>query len=274
MNEGLLDLQGMPIHYREAGRQGGAVVFIHGWASSSRMWLGVMEALAGERRCVALDLPGHGQSAKPAVGWYSLPNFVSVTYGLAAALQACPATLVGHSLGGTIALEYALRYPQDVERLVLVNPVVTGRLQFNLHWLTRRMPGRALMTLARRLWPRLATRIQQGLVQDRLRLAPEGYARRNLEDLTLASVDALLGSARAARHDLSPCLDGIRAPTLVVVGSRDLTVPPEEGRRAARKIPGARLVELPTDHHPGDETPDEFVSALRGFLEEASPRGG
>ena len=273
MNEGLLDLHGIPIYCRLAGGQGGAILFVHGWASSGRMWVGVMEALESAHRCLALDLPGHGQSAKPAFAWYSLPNFVSLTYEFARATAALPATLVGHSLGGMIALEYALRYPMDVERLVLVNPVVTGHLHFNLHWLTRRAPGRAAVNLARRLWPRLATRIQRALVQNRLRFATEAYARRNLEDLTLTTADSLLGSARAVRHNLSPRLDGIRAPTLVVVGSRDLTVPPEEGRLAAQRIPGARLVELPTDHQTPDEAPEAFVDLLRGFLEPGPTAG-
>jgi len=237
------------------------------------MWVGVMEALESTHRCLALDLPGHGQSAKPAFAWYSLPNFVSLTYEFARATAALPATLVGHSLGGMIALEYALRYPMDVERLVLVNPVVTGHLHFNLHRLTRRAPGRVAVSFARRLWPRLATRIQRALAQNRIRFATEAYARRNLEDLTLTTADSLMGSARAVRHDLSPRLDGIRAPTLVVVGSRDLTVPPEEGRLAARRIPRARLVELPTDHNTPDEAPDAFLDLLQRFLE-AGPAAG
>jgi len=266
MVDGLLDLQGNRIQYRQQNGGGRSVVFIHGWASSSRMWLRELEAFGGQYRCLALDLPGHGLSTKPPYPWYSLPNFVSVTYEFIHALRAEPACLVGHSLGGSIALDYALRYPEDVRGLVLVNPVITGQLQFSLRWLYRPGPSRMIVTLTRRVWPRLATRLQQSLAANRLPLVPEGHLRRNLEDLTQATADSLLGSARAARNDLSPRLDDVRAPTLVVVGRRDRTVPPEDGRLAARQIPGARLVELPTNHHPGDEAPEAFLLALREFL--------
>jgi len=268
MDDGLLDLQGIRVQYHQRNGPGRSVVFIHGWASSSRMWARELEAFGGQYRCLALDLPGHGRSSKPTLQWYSLPSFVCVTHEFIHALHAQPACLVGHSLGGSIALDYALRYPEDVCGLVLVNPVITGQLQFNLRWLYRRAPSRVIVSLTRRVWPRLATRLQQSLAANRLRLVPEGHVRRNLEDLTLATADSLLGSARAAHNDLSLRLDEVRVPTLVVVGRRDRTVPPEDGRLAARHIPGARLVELPTDHHPGDEAPEAFVQALREFVDE------
>ncbi len=272
MDDGSLDLQGNRIHYRQQNGGGDSMVLIHGWASSSRMWLRELEAFGGHYRCLALDLPGHGLSTKLPYPWYSLTNFVSVTHDFIHALRAEPACLVGHSLGGSLALEYALHYPEDVRSLVLVNPVITGQLQLSLRWLYRRWPSWLVVTLTRRVWPRLATHLQQSLAANRLPLVPQGPLRRNLEDLTQATADSLLGTARAARNDLSPRLGEVRAPTLVVVGRRDRTVPPEDGRLAARRIPGARLVELPTDHHPGDEAPEAFVQALREFLDQPVSR--
>jgi pimeloyl-ACP methyl ester carboxylesterase len=267
MDDGLIELEGNRLYYRSATGSGRTLVFLHGWASSSRMWAREMEALGGDYRCLALDLPGHGQSSNPPAAWYSLDNFVSVTRAWIHALHAQPATLVGHSLGGTIAVQYALHYPDEVRGLILVNPVITGRLQPHVRWMFRRTPSRVITDLTRRLWPRLSNHVQQALAADRVPLLPEGYLRRNLEDLTLASADSLLGSARAAHNDLSPRLHELRTPTLVIVGRRDRTVPPENGRMAARRIPGARLIEMPTDHHPGDEAPEAFLDALRQFLD-------
>ena len=96
------------------------------------MWAREMEAFRKAYRCLALDLPGHGQSSNPPATWHALDNLVRVTRALAHALRARPACLVGHSLGGTIALEFALRYPDEVSGLVLVGPVITGRLRPNL----------------------------------------------------------------------------------------------------------------------------------------------
>jgi pimeloyl-ACP methyl ester carboxylesterase len=267
MDEGQIELEGNRLYYRLADGSGRCLAFIHGWASSSRMWLRELQAFGGAQRCLALDLPGHGQSSNPPAAWYSLENFVHVTRGWMQVLQAAPAALVGHSLGGTIAVQYALLHPHEVSALVLVNPVITGRLRPSLQWMYRPAPSRVIADLTRRLWPRLSTHMQQALAANRLRLVPEGYLRRNLEDLTLASADSLLGSARAVRSDLSPRLHEVRQPTLVVVGRHDRTVPPEDGRLAARRIPGAALIELPTDHHPGDEAPEAFLAALRPFLE-------
>lgn len=267
--DGLLDLQGNRIHYRQQKGSGRSVVFIHGWASSSRMWARELEAFGGLYRCLAFDLPGHGRSTNPALPWYSLPNFVGVTHDMVHALHAEPVCLVGHSLGGTIALDYTLRYPEEVWGLILVNPVVSGRLQFDLGWLDRRGARQIIVKLTRRIWPRVSTGLQHVLTLDRNHRIQQGHARRNLEDLTQVTADSLLGSAAAAaRSDLSPRLEEVRAPALVIVGSGDRTVPPDEGRLAARRIPGARLVELPTDHHPGDEAPEAFLSAMEEFLDQ------
>jgi pimeloyl-ACP methyl ester carboxylesterase len=270
MQDGLIDLEDNRVHYRMEEGSGRNLIFIHGWASSSRMWAREMEAFHSGYRCLALDLPGHGQSSNPPATWYSLDNFVRVTRALAHALRAQPACLVGHSLGGTIALNFALHYPDEVSALVLVSPVITGRLRPNLRWIYRRAPSRVVADLTRRLWPRLAPHLRQALAVDRLPLIREGYLRRNLEDLTQATADSLLGSAQAARSDFSPRLHEVRVPTLVIIGHRDRTVSPEDGRLAARRIPGARLIELPTNHHPGDEAPEAYLDALHKFLDRPS----
>jgi pimeloyl-ACP methyl ester carboxylesterase len=268
MDEGQLDLQGNRIHYRQRNGPGGNVVFVHGWASSSRMWARELEALGSRYRCLALDLPGHGKSSNPPYQWYSLANFASVTHEFVQMLHARQMCLVGHSLGGTIAMEVALRYPHEVRGLVLVSPVITGRLSFNLERLVLRGPRQIILNLTRRIWPRLAAGLQQALALDILQQVPQEHMRRNLEDLTQATADSLLGSAEAAGSDISPRLGEVRAPTLVIIGHRDRTVPPEEGRLAARRIPGARLVDLPTGHNPGDEAPEAFLKALREFLDQ------
>lgn len=265
--DGLVDLQGNRIHYRQQNGSGRSLVFVHGWASSSRMWDRELQTFGGRYRCVALDLPGHGQSTNPPIHWYKLPNFVSVTHEMVHALHAEPICLVGHSLGGTIALDYAVRFPEEVWGLVLVNPVVSGRSRFDLDWLGRRRPRQIVVNLTRRLWPRVSTGLQHALALDRNHRIQQGHARRKLEDLTQVTADSLLGSADATRSDISSRLAEVRVRTLVVIGNSDRTVPPDEGRLAARRIPGARLVELPTDHHPGDEAPEAFLQALQEFLD-------
>ena len=93
------------------------------------------------------------------------------------------------------------------------------------------------------------------------------YLQRNLQDLAQTTADSVLGSARAAiHHDLTDHMAGLTLPVLVVVGTHDTTVPPEEGRRLVRCAQQAQLVELDAGHLPTDEQPQAFVSALRTFL--------
>jgi pimeloyl-ACP methyl ester carboxylesterase len=121
-----------------------------------------------------------------------------------------------------------------------------------------------LSALVRRAWPVAVRLAVQHPVTDWL------AARslwRNDDDLAKATFESAMGGLRAMTHyDLSDVLASIRAPTLVVVGERDLVVAPAEGRLAAGRIAGARLVALRAGHRPFEERPAEFMSALVSFL--------
>jgi pimeloyl-ACP methyl ester carboxylesterase len=172
--------------------------------------------------------------------------------------------LVGHSMGGTIALEMAARRRPGLACVVAVNPVVTGRVYSRtivMHdgWVD------SAVRVSRRVWP-TASRLLARPPQAVRRRAPP-YALRNGEDLATATADSVLGSMRAVlRWDLRDRLALIEASTLIVVGSADRVVSPEEGEIAAQQIPGAELLVLPAGHHPNDEAPGEFFSHLEAFL--------
>lgn len=245
-----------------------AVVLLHGWASSRRMWAGTQAALAQRYRTVAVDLPGHGESSKPAWSWYSIPNYVEVMLRLFDSLGLDKMAIVGHSMGGTIALELAAQVADLVDRIVAVNPVVTGRIY------ARSVPMRdewiePAVRVSRRVWPaasRLLTRPPEAV----RRHAP-GHVLRNSEDLGRTTADSALGSMRAVlTWDVSDRLSRIRARTLVIVGDEDRVVRPSEGENAARSIPNARLHRMGAAHHPNDEIPDEFYPLLEAFLSEES----
>ena len=263
----IVEVSGLRLHAVRSAGPGPAALLVHGYASSGRMWHAALEHLDGRVAAHALDLPGHGLSDQPPYAWYSLDNFLDALRGFAQASGLTRTAVVGHSLGGTIALEYARRYPAAVERLLLINPVITGRLYLDLPWLARRLPGRWVLATARRLWPGASARLLRRIAARRVRRQAIGYLERNQEDLARMSADALIGCARAvARANLAPGLGAVAVPTLVVVGRRDATVPPREGRLAARTIPGARLAELPAGHLPLDEAPAATLDLLSSFL--------
>src|SRR5438067_11372958 len=144
-----MDVQFVKIHghdvaYRTSGTGDSVVVFVHGIAGSSSTWVPVMERLDGARyTMIAPDLLGHGESAKPR-GDYSLGAYASGIRDLLVVLGHERATVVGHSLGGGIAMQFAYEYPPFAERLVLVSSGGIGR---EVHALLRAatLPGSELV---------------------------------------------------------------------------------------------------------------------------------
>src|SRR5438094_4884168 len=127
-----IDLHGHRVSYRTAG-EGPVVLLIHGIAGSSQQWLDSMTLLAEDHTVVAPDLLGHGRSAKPR-GDYSLGAYAAGLRDLLEVLGHPRATIVGHSLGGGIAMQFAYQYPERCERLVLVS---SGGLVRELHAMLR-----------------------------------------------------------------------------------------------------------------------------------------
>jgi pimeloyl-ACP methyl ester carboxylesterase len=228
------------------------------------MWSSTQDRLGAAFDTIALDLPGHGASAKPGWEWYTIERFTRAVEMACAALGVRRASVVGHSMGGTIALELAAVSPQQVARLVLVNPVVSGQV----NQLARPLRDdwmRPVLRVSRRIWPVASRLLTRPPAPVRARL-PEHIVRNN-EDLAQTTADSALGSIRAVMNwDVRDRLGSIRAPTLVMVGVQDRTVPPREGQLAVEGIPGARLWRFPGGHTPSDEDPASFDAALASFL--------
>jgi len=131
MDEQQIDVDGQRIAYGQSEGQGQPVIFVHGNSSSARTWQQVMAGPFGQRfRCLALDLPGHGNSAKVANREdYSLPGYASILAGFAQATDASDVVIVGWSLGGHIALEAASAMPAAAGYVILGTPPVASAAQ-------------------------------------------------------------------------------------------------------------------------------------------------
>jgi len=267
-----IQLNPYTLHYHVQGA-GPDVLLIHGWASSLRMWERTTSRLASEGfRAWAIDLPGHGESAPLASlnGRYSIPNLTDAVVAFTERMDIRQVALVGHSMGGTIALDMSHRRPDATRALALVAPAVSGRLGLAPHLLLDFEIGRWLLELAQRhhVLARLGELSVLGAPW--LSRARRDALRRDTKDLERTAPQAAFGGLQAViDFDFSNRLPEVRAPTLVIVGARDRTVPPSEGELAANKIPGARLVKLRgVGHQPVDERPEEFDRLLLGFLKE------
>jgi pimeloyl-ACP methyl ester carboxylesterase len=275
-----VELHGHQVIYRTAG-SGPPIVLIHGMVNSSRHWRQVALRLAGSHTVIAPDLIGHGDSATPR-GDYSLGSHAVVIRDLLTAIGVGPATFVGHSLGGGVAMQFFWQFPHRVERLALVS---SGGLGRNVSPLLR---AAALPGASAALW--LAT--NRGCVAGLDRLATSLEARGSARAVYLRAVARALrplerpSSRKAFLQTLRSVIDvrGQRVsaldrlyllgpvPTMLVWGERDNTIPLEHGRSAHAAIPHSRFETLPrAAHFPHLEDPDGLAAALRDFIATTEP---
>ena len=255
-------VNGCNIHYWMDGA-GPDVIFLHGWASSSKMWAGLLPQLAANYRCWSLDLPGFGDSDKPATNWYSIPNYTAMVLEFARLHELGPLRLVGHSMGGLIAIDLSARHAERVERLVAINPVITGRPR--LRPLARPGYSRNFLQWALRVSPP----VMQPLLAHPLGNRVTGLhpIRRRTEEFFKSTADSLLMSGRAIiGYDLTPLLHRVEAPTLIIVGDRDTNVSSREGRFAAARIASAKLHVMHAGHLLTDDRPAEVLQLLTRHL--------
>ncbi|MHB8573414.1 MAG: alpha/beta fold hydrolase [Candidatus Dormibacteria bacterium] len=268
-------IHGHPVGYH-AGGAGPALVLIHGIAGSSRTWRQVVPRLSQQFTVVAPDLLGHGASAKLR-GDYSLGAHASGVRDLMVALGIDRATMVGHSLGGGVAMQFAYQFPERVERLVLVDSGGLGEeVALLLRMLT--VPG-AEYILPFGCRPEISRAIARGTGWlERIGVRPSTLAQeiwngyvslgsadsRNAFLQTLRAVVDVTGQRVSATDRLYLTQD---VPTMIVWGDRDPLIPVTHARRAHRSIRGSVLkIYRNVGHFPHCDEPDRFVDDLVAFV--------
>jgi len=235
--------------------EGKPVILIHGLAASRHDWDSLVPALAdsGYLAC-ALDLLGHGESYKPnRLEEYTIENVFQHMAGWMESLHLSdPSILIGHSLGGYLALEYALRFPETVRALVLVNPF------YSIHQLSKFLQfifSRPLMntTLIEKT-PYWLFRIvidvsslQFGNTNDGVHALPESVRIQTALDYKRAA-PGIYNIPRTLR-DLTPDLPRIQVPALIIWGARDKTLAPASFRKLVEALPNGRGKAIPPCGH-------------------------
>lgn len=247
--------------FRAGPSDGEVVVLVHGLGkNAARDWEKTIPALAQRYSVYALDLPGFGHSGK-GNHLYSPENFARVIEGVLGERVQRAFTLVGHSMGGAVALAYTAAYPQRVSRLVLVDAAGVLHRSVYGEFLGRVGAQRAIgmdSPWFEQVVRAIQLRVENWPIHGKVMLEREGVRRR----LFGGDPNAIAAFA-LVEHDFSQALRSIKAPTLVIWGAQDSIAPPRTGQALGSAIRGARLVVLEgIAHAPQIEAPERFNPIL------------
>jgi pimeloyl-ACP methyl ester carboxylesterase len=275
-----ITLHGHRVFYRRAG-WGPVVLLIHGITGSSLTWEEVIEPLAEKYTVVAPDLLGHGDSAKPR-GDYSLGAYASAMRDLLAAIGHDRATVVGHSLGGGVAMQMAYQFPERCERLVLVSSGGLGReVNALLRSATLPLSEYVLPLLASVQLVNAGASVGGFLQRIGMRAGPDleemwrGFASLSDAEARSAFIQTLRGIVDVGGQRVS-ATDRLylakEMPTLFMWGERDPIIPFHHGLEAHELVPHSEVVSLPNaGHFPHRNDPKWFVRELSRFIDSTEP---
>jgi len=240
-------LDGLTLHYVSAGR-GPAVVLLHGLGGFAESWRRTVEALAPRHTVIALDLPGFGHSAKPQAH-YGLGFFADALGGFLDGLGLGSVSLVGHSLGGAVAVTYALTHPSRVERVALVSAVVPGfgfRMSLGYRLIAVPVLGEALAMCGRARFYKaaIARCFHTPRRADVDFLVDHDYAERTGPEARaawLATARHIREDFVAHRADYRRAIATLDLPVLMVHGRQDPAVAPLHATEVAASFPRASL---------------------------------
>jgi pimeloyl-ACP methyl ester carboxylesterase len=260
-------IEGLSLAYTDQGTGQPPLLFVHGFPLSRGAWDKQVEAFSSSHRVLAPDLRGLGESEGSA-GTATMDRYAEDLAALLRTWETGPAVLIGHSMGGYVALAFQARFPDLLRGLVLVG--------------TRAGADTPDAAAKRRATADKVAKEGPGSVIDDM--APKMLAASNPDQAMAKQVRALMAPSRsegvaaalrgmADRPDRTPGLGGIGVPTLVITGADDTIIPPSESERLAAAIPGAELEIIPNAGHlVAYEQPEAFNRRLKAWLERLPAR--
>ncbi len=257
----LIQLPGLKMHYAHAGNGENTVLFVHGYSASWRIWRRVIERLPEDFRAIAIDVRGSGDSEKPDSG-HTVKQMSDDIYRFTEAMNLSDFTLVGHSMGGAITINFALEHQDLLKSIIMVDPAPPDGLE---------LPPEAREQVVAVMRSRSPEGVE--LVLRAMALAPDAQVEQTIvdelvEDAIKAS-DAFLDQAMADLENLrmGDRLAGIDVPALMIHGDRDGAVPLAESIKTFENISGCSLqVFYGCGHSPMIESIDEFTALLVSFV--------
>jgi pimeloyl-ACP methyl ester carboxylesterase len=259
-----MEMDGMKVHYRDQGK-GQTVVLLHGFAASLHTWDRWTEVISREARVVRLDLPGYGLTGPNGEGDYSMDWYTAFLARFLDRVDATKVTLVGNSLGGRISWEFALRYPERVSRLVLID-AAGYPMERSPSSLFKILRTPVLSSIARWVTPRfvIETAVEQ-VYGDPSRIKPGTVDRYHRFMLREGNRRVMTEHFEPPINRRPPDLDGITMPVLIMWGEKDAWIPVRHGHLFRRDLPRSILrIYDSAGHVPMEEIPEKTV---KDFLE-------
>ena len=251
------------IHYETYGR-GRPVLLLHGWLGSWNLWRETIEVLGKEFRTYAVDFWGFGESGgNKEQNNYTVDNYVELVHQFMDKLGIVKAPLIGHSMGGTVSLSTAIRYPEKVVKVAVIGSPINGS---SLNLLLKASGYPAVASV---FW------ISPPLVRLFLRgysyfMARDGRTMSNMisRDVSQVSMQSFFQSIGTLRQtDLRPRLGEIKVPTLGIYGKNDIIVDPRQREVLKAGVKQAEIVYYPdAGHFPMLDTSEKFIEDIRSFL--------
>ncbi len=268
-----IPVAGLRLHVRDTGpKTAPVVILLHGLGSSLHTWEPWAQTLSARYRTIRFDLPGFGLTGPDPTGDYTDARAAAVLLALMDKLSVRRASLIGNSMGGKLAWQFAALHPDRVDKLVLISPdgfaspgFEYGK-QAEVPFIARLLPYTLPTWMLRmNLAPAYA---------DKSRLTGETVTRYRDLMLTPGVRQALLDrTAQVRLEPPEPMLRRIQAPTLLIWGEKDALIPFTNAQDYLNTLPNARLVAFPNlGHVPQEEEPSQTLPPVEAFLAEPSGR--
>ena len=262
-----IEVQGMQVHYRDEG-EGDVIVLLHGTGASLHTWEPWTEILKKNYRVIRLDLPAYGLTGPHPEGKYQMDNYVAFLHEFLQKKAVQKICLGGNSFGGKVSWEYALKYPDEVEKLILID--ASGYPSDKKSpWVFRLARTPVLNQIVRYVTPRffLENNLKQVYADDS-RVTDELITRYYDMALSEGNRQAFIdraGIKSISNHEQIP---SITAPTLILWGAEDLWIGPEEGEKFDANLPNSQLIIYENvGHIPMEEAPEKTILDVLEFLQ-------
>ena len=249
------------VHYEAYGR-GRPVILLHGWLGSWALWRDTIGELGKEFRTYALDFFGFGDSFDRTED-FSVSNFVELVYQFMERLGIVKAPLIGHSMGGTVALGVAARYPEKVVKVAVIGSPIQGA---SLNPFLKLSGNKVIARLLFRM-PFILNTFIYGLTQFAAR---DGRTLHRMvrEDAAKVTAESFFQSIGTLHQtDLRPQLHNLKMPIMGIYGPRDIIVNPGQSKVLLSHAPNSREAWFEkSGHFPMMDEPEKFYQTIREFL--------